>query len=52
MATACPTQTQEQESKTELEFERHEEIERLLRHLSAAWDEEDFSDMPPRNLPT
>jgi hypothetical protein len=52
MPIASPTQTLEEECKTEFEFERHEEIERLLRHLSAAWNEEDFSDMPPRNLPT
>jgi hypothetical protein len=52
MTNASPTQTPTEEPSVELEFERHEEIERLLRHLSAAWDEEDFSDMPPKNLPT
>jgi len=52
MPTASPAELLEEESTTELEFERHAEIERLLRHLSAAWDEEDFSDMPPKNLPT
>jgi hypothetical protein len=51
MVTACPTQTIEDDLKTDLEFEKHDEIERLLRHLSAAWDEEDFSDLPPKNLP-
>jgi hypothetical protein len=52
MTAVSPTQILEEEPSAELEFERHEEIERLLRHLSALWDQEDFSDMPPRNLPT
>lgn len=52
MATHTPTEIHEKDLKSDLEFERHEEIDRLLKELNAKWDEEDFMDLPPKNLPT
>lgn len=47
MATATPVETLEKDIPTNHDFESHEEIESLLKKLSAKWDEEDFLDMLP-----
>ncbi len=47
MATATPTETLEKNIPTHPDFEPHDEIGRLLKKLTAIWDEEDFLDMLP-----
>jgi len=52
MATETPTETLDQEANTHLEYEPRDEIERLLMQITSMWEEEDFMDLPPKNLPT
>lgn len=47
MATATPIETLEKDIPTNQGFEPRDEIERLLKKLTAKWDEEDFLDMLP-----
>lgn len=47
MATATPIETLEKDIPANQDFESHDEIERLLKKLTAKWDEEDFLDMLP-----
>lgn len=47
MATATPIETLGENIPTNRDFDPHDEMERLLKKLTAKWDEEDFFDMLP-----